>query len=54
MGFVAQVLLMGLILITGNYNFFNVLTIVLSIALLSDDGLATVFISRVPRRKVRF
>jgi hypothetical protein len=38
-GFTAQILLMAVIIITGNYNFFNVLTVVLSFALLSDDGL---------------
>ncbi|XP_060608284.1 lipase maturation factor 2-like [Ruditapes philippinarum] len=37
--FWCQVLLQLLIIVTGNYNFFNLLTIALSIALLDDDFL---------------
>lgn len=36
----AQVLLQVLIIITGNYNFFNMLTLVLTTALLDDKHLA--------------
>jgi hypothetical protein len=36
----AQVLLMILIILTGNYNFFNWLTIVLCLALIDDDWLS--------------
>ncbi|KAM5288407.1 lipase maturation factor 2 isoform 2-T2 [Ctenodactylus gundi] len=39
--FYAQVLLQVLIIITGNYNFFNLLTLVLTTALLDDQHLAT-------------
>nr|KAF6398933.1 lipase maturation factor 2 [Molossus molossus] len=38
--FYAQVLLQVLIIITGNYNFFNLLTLVLTTALLDDKHLA--------------
>ncbi|XP_045411280.1 lipase maturation factor 2 isoform X2 [Lemur catta] len=38
--FYSQVLLQVLIIITGNYNFFNLLTLVLSTALLDDRHLA--------------
>ena len=34
-----QVLLMALIFLTGNYNFFNVLTSLLAVATLYDSGL---------------
>lgn len=36
----SQVLLQVLIIITGNYNFFNLLTLVLTTALLDDQHLA--------------
>jgi hypothetical protein len=36
--FVCQVLFMGSIMITGNYNFFNILTVVISIPLLVSSG----------------
>ncbi|XP_037702008.1 lipase maturation factor 2 [Choloepus didactylus] len=39
--FYSQVLLQVLIIITGNYNFFNLLTLVLTTALLDDQHLAT-------------
>ena len=35
--FYFQVLLQGLIILTGNYNFFNLLTIVLCFSLLDDE-----------------
>ncbi|XP_026547394.1 lipase maturation factor 2, partial [Notechis scutatus] len=35
--FYAQVLLQALIILTGNYNFFNLLTVVLSFSLLDDE-----------------
>uniref|UniRef100_A0A9L0R273 Lipase maturation factor n=1 Tax=Equus caballus TaxID=9796 RepID=A0A9L0R273_HORSE len=38
--FYSQVLLQVLIIITGNYNFFNLLTLVLTTALLDDEHLA--------------
>lgn len=38
--FYCQVLLQALIIITGNYNFFNLLTLVLTTALLDDKHLA--------------
>lgn len=37
-----QVLLQVLIIVTGNYNFFNLLTLVLTTALLDDAHLAAV------------
>ncbi len=36
LGFLAQVLLQLLIIATGNYNFFNLLTITLSFSLVDD------------------
>lgn len=44
-----QVLLQVLIIITGNYNFFNLLTLVLTTALLDDTHLAAK--SSTSRRK---
>lgn len=40
LAFLGQVLLMALIMLTGNYNFFNILTIVLSLSLLEDRDVA--------------
>lgn len=47
--FYSQVLLQVLIVITGNYNFFNLLTLVLATALLDDTHLAAT--SSTSRRK---
>jgi len=50
--FYAQVSLQILILLTGNYNFFNLLTMILCVSLVDDDDLKTV--SRRNRRRSWF
>ncbi|XP_006876451.1 PREDICTED: lipase maturation factor 2 [Chrysochloris asiatica] len=49
--FYSQVLLQILIIITGNYNFFNLLTLVLSTALLDDEHLGAEW-GRARRKKI--
>ena len=51
-GAILQVLLQVLILLTGNYNFFNLLTVALMIPVWADDNIATEASSGMPSADV--